>query len=192
MNRIRMLERLFGSRTRVKLLRLFLTNPGVEFFVREISRKVDEQLNSVRRELANLSSLGVVEAIGRDDKKYFHLNTGFVLSEELRAVLLKSQVLVQQDFLKRIKDSGKVKYLALTGSFVGNKQTATDLVVVGKVDRALFSRAIDKFQRELGREINYTLMTPREYNERRSLGDKFLLTVLSSPLVVAVNELEEV
>lgn len=44
-----MIDALFGSKTRVKLLHLFLNNPGQPFYVREITRKIDEQINSVRR-----------------------------------------------------------------------------------------------------------------------------------------------
>ncbi|MDP3986107.1 MAG: winged helix-turn-helix domain-containing protein [Candidatus Veblenbacteria bacterium] len=186
-----MLEQLFGSRTRVKLLRLFLTNPTVPFYVREISRKVDEQLNSVRRELANLNHLGVVEVSSEQDKKYYRLNTGFVLAAELKAVLLKSQLLMEQDLVRRIRELGKVKYLALTGMFTGAKQSPTDVLVVGKVDRSLLLRVIERFQREVGKEVNYTLLSAREYNERRGLGDKFLLSILNSPQMVVVDELNE-
>lgn len=187
-----MLEQLFGSRTRVKLLRLFLTNPATPFYVRELTRKVDEQLNSVRRELANLLSLGVVSVSEHDDKKFYQLNSSFVLANELRALLVKSQLLVEQDLVRRIRDVGRVRYLALTGSFTGAKQAATDLIVVGRVDRSLLVRAVERFQREVGREINYTLLSAHEFEERRNLGDKFLLTVLNSPKVVAVDELTDV
>ena len=54
-----MVEQLFGSKTRVKLLKLFYSNPNRPFYVREITRKIDEQINSVRRELANLLSIGI-------------------------------------------------------------------------------------------------------------------------------------
>ncbi len=187
----RMLEQLFGSRTRVKLLRLFLTNSTTAYYVRELSRRIDEQLNSVRRELANLQNLGVVQAASQADKKFYQLNPRFVLAEELKAVLVKSQVLLEQDLVRRIRESGKVRYLLLSGSFTGAKQSPTDMVVVGRVDRALFARAIDRFQRELGREVNYTLLSTREYNERRTLGDKFLMTVTSGPTLVVVDELTE-
>lgn len=183
-----MLEQLFGSRTRVKLLRLFLTNPSTAFYVRELTRKIDEQLNSVRRELANLLSLGIVVAAEHDDKKFYQLNTSFVLAEELKAVLLKSQILVEQHLVKHIKELGKIRYLALTGSFTGTKTSATDMIVVGKVDRALLVRAVERFQREVGREINYTLLSAREFDERRNLGDKFLLTILNNPKIVVVDD----
>ena len=186
-----MLEQLFGSRTRVKLLRLFLTNPGASFYVRELTRKIDEQLNSVRRELANLTRLGVVSGSEREDKKYYILNQRFVLAEELKALLLKSQLLVEEDLVRRIQATGKVRYLALTGSFTGTKTAPTDMLVVGRVDRNLMLKTIERFQREVGREVNYTLLSVREYNERRNLGDKFLLTILNSPKVVVVDELAE-
>lgn len=184
-----MLEQLFGSRTRVKLLRLFLTNPAVPFFVREISRKVDEQLNSVRRELANLARLGIVEATEERDKKYYRLNTRFILAAELKAVILKSQLLMEQDLIRRIKEIGKIKYLSLTGIFTNAKQASTDILIVGKVDRGLLVREIERFQREVGKEINYTLLSAREYNERKGLGDKFLLSILNSPQMVVLDEL---
>jgi len=186
-----MLEQLFGSRTRVKLLRLFLTNPTVSFYVRELTRKVDEQLNSVRRELANLTRLNAVYCEQREDKKYYQLNTKFVLAEELKALLLKSQLLVEEDLIRRIKETGKIRYLALTGSFTGAKQSPTDIIIVGRVERALLVKTIERFQREVGREINYTLLTTREYNERRTLGDKFVLTILNNPKVVVVDETAE-
>jgi hypothetical protein len=186
-----MLEQLFGSRTRVKLLRLFLTNPGTPFYVREISRKVGEQLNSVRRELANLSRLSAIEVSAEGDKKYYQLNSKFVLADELKAVLLKSQILVEQDLIKRIREAGRVKYFALTGTFTGAKQSPTDIIVVGKLDRASFLKAIERFQREVGKELNYTVLSAREYNERRNLGDKFILTILNNPKVVVVDEIGE-
>ena len=55
-----MIEQLFGSKTRVKLLQLFYSNPNRSFYVREITRKIDEQINSVRRELSNLLNIGII------------------------------------------------------------------------------------------------------------------------------------
>lgn len=186
-----MIEQLFGSRTRVKLLKLFLTNPNTAFYVRELTRKIDEQLNSVRRELANLTSLGMVLYNDHDDKKFYQLNPSFVLNDELKAVLLKSQLLTEQDLIKRLRTAGKIKYLALTGSFTGAKGAATDILLVGKVDKNLLTRVIDRFQKDVGKEINYTVLSTREFNERRSLGDKFIVTVLNSPKVVVVDDVAD-
>ncbi len=183
-----MLEQLFGSRTRVKLLRLFLTNPTTSYFVRELTRKIDEQLNSVRRELANLAGLGVLTTNDQSDKKYYQLNNKFVLAEELKNLLVKSQLLVEEDLIKRLKAAGKIKLLVLTGLFTGAKQSATDILVAGKVDHGLVVRAVERYQREVGRELNFTILSVREYKERHNLGDKFLLTIMNGPKLVVLDE----
>jgi predicted transcriptional regulator len=69
-----MIEQLFGSKTRVKLLKLFFSNPDRSFYVREITRKVDEQINSVRRELANLLSLGLIKSDSSNNRLYYEVN----------------------------------------------------------------------------------------------------------------------
>jgi predicted transcriptional regulator len=70
------MEQLFGSKTRVKLLKLFTSSPNRSFYVREITRKIEEQINSVRRELANLLSLGIItsDSNGTDNKLYYEVN----------------------------------------------------------------------------------------------------------------------
>lgn len=69
-----MIEQLFGSKTRVKLLKLFFSNPNRPFYVREITRKVEEQINSVRRELANMLSLGLITSDNANNKLYYEVN----------------------------------------------------------------------------------------------------------------------
>src|ERR1700759_298362 len=69
-----MIEQLFGSKTRVKLLQLFYTNPNRSFYVREITRKVDEQINSVRRELSNLLSIGIITSEANNNRLYYEVN----------------------------------------------------------------------------------------------------------------------
>src|ERR1044071_992492 len=82
-----MVEQLFGSKTRVKLLQLFYTNPNRSFYVREITRKIDEQINSVRRELANLLSIGIISS--EDDngnRLYYEVNQDYDYYEALSAI----------------------------------------------------------------------------------------------------------
>ena len=69
-----MIEQLFGSKTRVKLLNLFYSNPNRSFYVREITRKIDEQINSVRRELANLLSIGIISSDTNNNRLYYEVN----------------------------------------------------------------------------------------------------------------------
>src|SRR5690606_13167920 len=72
-----MIEQLFGSKTRVKLLQLFYSNPNRAFYVREITRKIDEQINSVRRELSNLLSIGIISSDTTNNRLYYEVNQEF-------------------------------------------------------------------------------------------------------------------
>jgi len=78
------MEQLFGSKTRVKLLRLFTSSPNRSFYVREMTRKIEEQINSVRRELANLLSLGVITSDSSNNKLYYEVDQSYEHYEALR------------------------------------------------------------------------------------------------------------
>ena len=217
-----MLEQLFGSKTRVRLLRLFLQNPSEAFFVRELTRKIGSQINAVRNELENLLEMDivleadmtptdaisdVVEAPAEPVKavkakrgkkkrpstarKYYKLNAESIIVGELRALFMKSQVLLEQDFVKKIADAGHVQYMALTGFFVGQEGAPTDIFIVGKIAREKAATQIRAFEREVGRELNYTIMTPQEYKYRRDVTDRFLISILESRKIVVMDTAPE-
>ncbi len=73
----KIVKSLFSSKTRVKLLELFFTNQEEDYYVREITREIDEQINSVRRELDNLQKIGVVKKSGKSNKLFYRLNPKF-------------------------------------------------------------------------------------------------------------------
>lgn len=81
-----MIEQLFGSKTRVKLLYLFYGNPNRPFYVREITRKVDEQINSVRRELGNLLSIGIISSDTSNNKLYYEVNQAYEFFRPLQQI----------------------------------------------------------------------------------------------------------
>src|SRR5476651_960553 len=87
-----MIEQLFGSKTRVKLLHLFYTNPNRSFYVREITRKIDEQINSVRRELANLLSIGIISSDTNNNRLYYEVNQDYEYYPPLVAIFGHSSI----------------------------------------------------------------------------------------------------
>src|SRR5438309_1184792 len=98
-----MIEQLFGSKTRVKLLSLFYNNPGRPFYVREITRKIDEQINSVRRELANLLSMGIVTSDGANNRLYYEVNPKYEYYEQLRSIFSQMPAKTTNRVLKESK-----------------------------------------------------------------------------------------
>jgi len=193
-----MLEHLFGSTTRVKLLRLFYTNSERSFFVRELSRLIDAQLNAVRRELMNLESLGIIkqvelgeskeEEIGTERSKYYKVNSGFFLYDELGSLLNKTQIIEEKGFVDMIvKRSGRVKMLILTGFFSNESEVGTDILIVGDIKVIPLAKAIHEFEKFLSRPIRYTVLDEREYAERKEIGDKFLYGIFEGKHITALD-----
>jgi len=92
-----MIEQLFGSKTRVKLLRLFFSNPNRSFYVREITRNIEEQINSVRRELANLLSLGLITSDSSNNKLYYEVEQSYEHYDALRAMFSAAVSVEEKD-----------------------------------------------------------------------------------------------
>jgi DNA-binding transcriptional ArsR family regulator len=189
-----MYDSLFGSKTRVKLLGLFLSNPGHAFFVRELTRKIDEQINSVRRELLNLKSIGLVTTYNKKGKSYYEVNTRFEFYAELKKIFSNTDKNMSEEdrLASALRRSGNVQYAALMGSFVGDQTSQIDLFIVGEIDKRKLKPALSELEKEIGREANYTIMSEQEYEDRSMLFDRFLTEIMSSPKKVVVDNLKMV
>lgn len=183
------LEQLFSSRTRVKLLRLFLLNPPRPYFIREIVRKIDEHINSVRRELMNLERIGLLKASGDRLKKFYAVDETFSIYPELKELFFKAQVALERGVLDTVRSIGRVQLLVLTGFFAGLDDAQTDLLIVGSVNRPKLRRLLRKFQEGIDREVTYTVMSPAEFRYRNELTDRFLYHILENKKIVVVDTL---
>lgn len=183
-----MLKRLFTSNARIKLLTLFLLNPENEFFIRELTRKLDEQINSVRRELDNLKKLGLLKTKSKNRKKYYVVNKNFIFYNELKSIIVKA--LSDKDSVaKKIMEFGTLEVLVLTGLFV-EKDSPIDLLLVGEIDR----KALDDYltnELETKRPVRFSIMDKQEYIYRRKCKDKFLSDIMDDPdNIIAENKLD--
>jgi hypothetical protein len=195
-----MLEHVFGSRTRVKLMNIFLHHPEEMFFVRELTRTINTQINAVRREIQNLVKVGmIVEGVAKDDdgvkrpglkRKYYQANKNFPLMQEVRALLTKAHVLMEWKLDEQIRELGDVRYLAFMGVFMGQRNQPVDILVVGDVDKIALKRLINQVEKDLGIEINYTSLPYKEFMYRMEMADRFLRGVMDAPKTVAVDTLE--
>lgn len=193
------IEQMFGSKTRARLMSLFLQQPKESFYVRELTRRIDAQLNSVRRELKNLLEIGLIlekqtEPAKRksslvEKKKYYIANTDFILFDDLRSLFQKVQILLKQNFVQEIDEKGDISYFVFTGRFVGAKDVATDILIVGDIKQPLLENMIKKFETEIPYEINYTLMRKDEFRDRRQVADRFLSSILTAEKIVMIDRL---
>ena len=182
-----MIDALFGSKTRVKLLHLFLNNPNRAFYVREITRKIDEQINSVRRELANMLSIGIIQSDSSNNRLYYEVNQNYTYYEPLRAIFGDSEfgseataTPVVTDWAKRLKPLGDVRVALLSGSLVRGSQSDLDILLVGNVNKTQLKRFIKEMETEEGRQLNYTAMPYEDFYYRLSIKDRFITSIINS------------
>lgn len=189
-----MIEQLFGSKTRVKLLQLFYSNPNRSFYVREITRKIDEQINSVRRELANLLSIGIISSDTNNNRLYYEVNQDYEYYAALSAIFGQGMMPKVEEGAKKetaaqpLKGIGNVELAVYTGQFTRDETSGVDFLVVGDVNPTQLSKYVAELESEEGKEIRYVVMTPDEFIYRRQINDRFLSMVLESKIQVVVDK----
>ncbi|MDO8507511.1 MAG: winged helix-turn-helix domain-containing protein [bacterium] len=190
-----MYDKLFGSKTRAKLLSLFMNNADKSYYVREITRTINEQINSVRRELANLKSLDIVVSQGKKGKLYYKANKKSDLYPELKKIFAKTEKeaskKTEKDMIHTVKGLGDVSYAALMGHFVKDNSSPIDFFIVGKVNRRRLKTFIAQLEKEAKKELNYSLMSLDEFENRKMMFDRFMTEIMASPKDVLVDYVDE-
>lgn len=190
-----MIDALFGSKTRVKLLHLFLNNPGKSFYVREITRLIDEQINSVRRELSNMLTVGIITSQTDENKLYYEVNQRYEYYVPLRAIFADEQVEAksvvasqgQQAWGQTLEQLPGVRIVVLAGVLVRGSASSIDILVVGDVPIVKLKAAIKAAEKQEGRELNYTTMTYEEFYYRLSVRDKFVTEIINGKRTILVD-----
>lgn len=191
-----MIDALFGSKTRVKLLHLFLNNPGKAFYVREITRLIDEQINSVRRELANMLEVGIITSQNTENKLYYEVNQRYEHYVPFRAMFTDQKVTKAAQaeksggataWQKSLKSLGGVRVVVAAGVLVKGSASGIDLIVVGDVSKKKVLSIIASIEEAEGREVSYTILPYDEFYYRLSVRDKFMTSVLANKHLVVVD-----
>lgn len=177
---------------RVKLLRLFLlSEEGKEFFVRELTRELDEQINSVRRELHNLEKIKLLTSKTRERKKYYKINPHFPVLAELRSIFQKAES-IPIKMLKKLERMGRLDLLVLTGNFVDGSGNV-DLVAVGNLDKKKLTQYLSgELVEDLKKEIRYSIFTREDFLYRLECKDTFSRDLLlNENNLILVNRIEQ-
>lgn len=177
---------------------LFLNQPEQAFFIRELTRIIDTQINAVRREIDNLAKIGLIIEIEEDDteakrpglkRKYYKVNPKFPLLSEIKSLLTKSNFLVERRLDRDLVALGQIQYLAFMGSFIG-KDAPVDLFIVGDVDKDRLKKVVQTAEKDLGFEVNFTSLTLKEYRYRKDIADRFLTSVMNAQKHVVIDVLD--
>jgi predicted nucleotidyltransferase len=184
-----LLELLIPSQTRIKLLTLFLMNPGREYYIREIERLTGENYAAIHSELANLESLGLLSKMRKGNQVFFSVNEDFFLYHELQQIVLKTEG-VGRVLRGQLGTMQGVSCIFIYGSFAAGRPGLTsdiDVFIVGDIDEDTILTAITEAEENLGREINYTLMRKQEFLDRQQKKEPFVTNVMREPRIILVG-----
>lgn len=176
------IEALFGSKTRVKLLNLFLNNPEKTFYVREITRLIDEQVNSVRRELKNLEDIKAVNSATEDRKLFYGINQRFKYYIPLRAIFAgidigEESIIKEKEQGWKYNTSGIGKdlgILIISGVLVKGSESDIDMILVGNNSKKQLSDWAKNIEKQEGRGLNYVILSMEEFYYRYTSSDVFV------------------
>lgn len=208
-----MFEQLFGSKTRVKLLQLFYSNPNRSFYVREITRKIDEQINSVRRELSNLLSIGIITSDANNNRLYYEVSQDYEYYQPLSTIFggqpaemtskktatsktapkttakakTGADIPSEHALAKDARTTGKVDLALLTGQFTRDEGAGVDVVLVGDLNQAKTAKFITELEKTENKELRWVTMTMSDFNYRKQINDRFINNVLAAKKQVIIN-----
>jgi len=181
------------SKVRVKLLQEFLSRPADMFYIRELTRKVDEEINAVRRELIHMQSCGMVKDEKRGNRIYYTFNKNYLFHKELMSMVGKSTGLGLA-IAKAAPKLGHLKYAMISGRFVRQMPRAkdtVDLLLVGDIILPSLAELVREQEAILSREINYTVMTADELEYRKTHNDPFIGRILEGSRVMIIGDEED-
>lgn len=198
-----LLEALFESEIKVRLLRLFFSNPNEAFTLDDIINLIKTDPSSTRYHLRKLRKIRLLKSdlrhltvAGKDSaikgkkRRVYQVNQSFPNYDELRRLVLSSEPVGKGEMVKRLLGIGRVRYAILSGLFVNDESARIDMLVVSDdIDAVVFQKFINQLEAEVGHEVRYTLMSTEEFQYRLNMYDNFLRRVLSQKHEVLVDSI---
>jgi predicted nucleotidyltransferase len=164
------------SKTRQRLLAYYFTNPTARLHLRDLAKRLTIDPSNLSKELGRLECQGLFRSELSGRQRYFQLNRDYPLFDEVRSIVRKTigAVPLLAQSLKKVEG---IEEAYLFGSFARNQQDSAsdiDVLVIGRPKTETMAQAIQKLERQLGREINYTVLSRKEFQSRRARKDAFL------------------
>jgi len=200
------LEKLFGSAAKVKIIKLYLFNPDTTFDTAEASERAKIPVGTARREIANLEKIGFVkqrvyskEVIRQKNRNIqitrrrvsgWTLDQKFPYIEAIKTFLSNINPFRHKDIILKISRAGKIQLLIISGIFIKDPDSRVDLLVVGdKLNQNHLDNIVKIIESEIGKEIRYVVFETQEFNYRYSMFDKLIRDILDYPHEKIINKL---
>jgi hypothetical protein len=200
------LEKLFGSAAKVKVIKLFLFNPDVAFDVSQTAERSKVTQEVARKEINNLLEINFIRSrsytkdvkrqknrsieIVRKRVSGFTLDQKFPYIEDIKSFLSNINPFKHKDIIDKISRAGKIQLLIISGIFIKNPDSRADLLVVGdNLKQSQLDNIIKTIESEIGKEIRYASFETEEFNYRLSMFDKLIRDILDYPHEKIINKL---
>lgn len=185
------LEKLFGSKARVKILRLFLFNPKTSFSVMQITEATGTSKRTARSNSKRLQSIGILEKVKLEGEGKarvgWRLNESFPYRQQLHSLMIGTETFDRQAVERDLKSAG-IQAAVLSGIFVNEEKSPVDLLLVGiDVDDKHLSQLINETEQRIGAELRYTLFSPESFEYRKSMFDRLVRDVMEYEHQVLFN-----
>ena len=181
------------SRVRVKMMDLFFTNPDEMYYVRQITRRINEEINAVRRELDKMLGYGLLRSEQRGNRLYYYLNKRYLYFQEIQQMVVKSTGLGKK--IKKLRRKlGTLEFVMFSGRFVRRlapRQNEVDVLVIGEVVLPELEALIKQEEEKLDREIRVAVFEKKEFDFRKTRRDPFIMDVLYGSRVMVIGSEEE-
>lgn len=197
------LEKLFESTAKARTLRMFVRNIDSRHTFADVLKRTGLKPKIARAEMLKLLKIGLLRTkmesvrkdavplgLGRRGRKkisvrkerVYYVNALFPALTELKNFVIKSSVASRKKLLSQMRRLGNVKLAVVSGIFLDNDQSRTDLLIVGdQIKRRRFNSLLESLESELGKSIRYTLMDSKEFSYRMNMYDRFLRDILEYP-----------
>jgi len=184
------LEQLFESQAKIKLMKFFFRNGEDAFQIKDIIKMLRVNPSIVRKEMKKMENVGLIKKTRKQNRIVHILNTEFDFLKELKDLILKSTISSKQELINDIRKTGNIKLLVLAGVFRGREGDEADLLIVGdKMNQRKFSTFLKDLEAEVGKELNCALMTAKEFNYRYDMYDRFIRDLIADDSDVLINKL---
>lgn len=185
------LEKLFNSKTRIKIFRLFLNNPERGYLLREVAERLKVNLSDARREVKSLEQIKFLILRKKSGKVYYYASSGFVFYDELKKLIFKASPSSSDKIKSRAAKLGRVRFVLISRSLINSDKGRVDIMIVGEhINRNKLKRFLSDIEAEVGKAVNYVYMNTDEFKYRQGMFDKFVVDILEGPGKILIDKLK--
>ena len=186
-----MLDSLYISKSKIRrdLLILFFTNPSQKYYLRELERLLSYSAGSIRRELLKFQKDNLFSTQRQGNLLYYLLNTKHPLFKELKSIISKT-IGIEGLLKKLLLAIGKINAAFIYGSFASGKEKFSsdiDLFIIGEIKENILIDKINKLEKKLQREINYSLYLRKDFFKKKIENDPFIKDVLINKKIFIIG-----